>query len=394
MATDKIKIAIISFGLCDINITLAKYLSKYIKVDLYIVMNQNMKKHSIMNFDNVKTEDGFLPEEILDKSIDGKVRRYISGAFKHRVFLYPGSGFKKPANIISFYKFSKFLKEKKYNGIHFSGNDISQFFISVFMWNVPKIHTIHDYIGHEGERKFIAELLNKYLVITKRQKIFHSGFCLTQINAALLKMRKASINHIPFGCLEVYRMWKDPLTQEDRNKILFFGRIAPYKGIKYLIMAILIIKKEFPDLKVTLAGECWSNFDINGLKNDSTYTIIKRYIPEEIVKLIQESSLVVCSHTDATQSAVIMTAYAFNKPIVATRVGGIPEVVDDGITGVLVPPRDHKSLAKSIIYLLKNPEKRKMMTENIEKKNSEGEFNWDHIAKRTVKVYEKAIKVK
>jgi len=159
-----------------------------------------------------------------------------------------------------------------------------------------------------------------------------------------------------------------------------------------LIEAVPFIKKHIAGLKVTLAGEGQYDFDIGALAADDTYRVINRFVSsEELARLVQESSIVVCPYTGATQSAVIMTAYAFNKPVVTTNVGGIPEVVEDQVTGILVPPRDPEKLSEVIIDLLKNTEKRKKMSRDIEAKYNKGVFSWDNIADMTIRVYQKAI---
>jgi glycosyltransferase involved in cell wall biosynthesis len=86
-----------------------------------------------------------------------------------------------------------------------------------------------------------------------------------------------------------------------------------------------------------------------------------------------------------------MTAYAFNKPVVASSVGGIPEVVTDNVTGTLVPARNPRALAEAIIDLLLNRGKRARMKKNIEKECLEGKLSWDNVAKETIEVYQKAI---
>ena len=87
-----------------------------------------------------------------------------------------------------------------------------------------------------------------------------------------------------------------------------------------------------------------------------------------------------------------MTAYAFNKPVVASAVGGIPEVVEHNVTGKLVPPREPQALADATIDLLLHDNKIKDMKKNIQKKCFKGELSWDYIAKQTIDVYRKASK--
>jgi glycosyltransferase involved in cell wall biosynthesis len=109
-----------------------------------------------------------------------------------------------------------------------------------------------------------------------------------------------------------------------------------------------------------------------------------------VTKLFQEASLVVLPYIDGSQSGVIPMAYAFSKPVVTTNVGSLPENVDDGITGYIVPPRDSQKLAEAIIDLLINSEKRKKMGMNAFKKTQE-ELAWKNIATKTLEIYKKAL---
>jgi glycosyltransferase involved in cell wall biosynthesis len=87
---------------------------------------------------------------------------------------------------------------------------------------------------------------------------------------------------------------------------------------------------------------------------------------------------------------VISSAYGFKKPVVATDVGSIPEIVDDGVTGFIVPPKNPEALAEAIIKLLKDEKLRKQMGENAYKK-LKTDLSWDNIAEKTIEVYREAI---
>ena len=74
-----------------------------------------------------------------------------------------------------------------------------------------------------------------------------------------------------------------------------------------------------------------------------------------------------------------------------TDVGSISEVVDDGITGFIIPPKDSESLAKTVSTILNNSDLRKQMGENSYKKMKE-ELSWEKISKKSIEIYKKAIK--
>jgi len=109
-----------------------------------------------------------------------------------------------------------------------------------------------------------------------------------------------------------------------------------------------------------------------------------------VSELFQKASVVVLPYIDGSQTGIIPIAYAFKKPVIVTNVGSIPEVVDDGKTGYIVPPRNEKKLAEAIIDILRDEHKRKQMGENAYKKMKE-ELSWDKIAEKTIRVYEEII---
>ena len=125
--------------------------------------------------------------------------------------------------------------------------------------------------------------------------------------------------------------------------------------------------------------------------NKERFIVYNEYIADEsVAELFQRASVVVLPYIDGSQSGVIPQAYAFKKPVVITNVGSLPENVEDGITGFIVPPKNSKDLAARIIELLTNDEKRKQMGANAYCK-TQNELAWESIAPQTVAVYEKAL---
>ena len=105
--------------------------------------------------------------------------------------------------------------------------------------------------------------------------------------------------------------------------------------------------------------------------------------------LFRRASVVVLPYTEASQSGVLAFAYTFGKPVVVTDVGSLPEVVDEGETGLVVPPKDTQALAEAVVSVLSNPEKRRAMGEKAYLKATT-DLSWDRIAEQTMGVYEEA----
>lgn len=139
------------------------------------------------------------------------------------------------------------------------------------------------------------------------------------------------------------------------NVLLFFGFVREYKGLKYLLKAMPSVLSRI-DAHLLVVGEFWDNKApylelIEELGIVSAVTIVDRYIPnEELGLYFSAADVVVLPYVDATQSGVTQLAYGFEKPVITTSVGGIPEVVKNGETGLLVPPKDSKALAEAIVH--------------------------------------------
>jgi glycosyltransferase involved in cell wall biosynthesis len=251
-----------------------------------------------------------------------------------------------------------------------------------------KVYTLHDYLPHSGEWKATPLILNNIYTRLDYQFIQHYYF-LSASFSDFFKVPPQRVHTVYCGPLDVYKSFINGEVNEEPATILFFGRISRYKGLDYLIQAFSEVKKIIPKAKLVVAGkgDFWFKPE-----NDGTYEVYNRHISnEELVNLIQRATIIVTPYTDATHSAVIMTAYAFNKPVVASSVGGIPEVVTDNVTGTLVPARNTRALAEAISDLLLNREKRARIKKNIEKECFTGKLSWDNVAKKTIEVYQRAI---
>jgi len=138
------------------------------------------------------------------------------------------------------------------------------------------------------------------------------------------------------------------------NTLLFFGLIRRYKGLPQLLEALPLVLQEL-DCTLLIVGEFYEGKDhclhlINTLGLASAVRIIDRFVPDDEVGLyFSAADLVVLPYESATQSAIVPIAYAFERPVVATRVGGLAEAVRDGETGLLVDPHNPGSLAEAII---------------------------------------------
>ena len=152
---------------------------------------------------------------------------------------------------------------------------------------------------------------------------------------------------------------------QEEPAILFFGRIWPYKGLEYLIKAEPLITAKIPEAKIVIAGTGEDFQRYRSMMIPDKFEILNEYVSDEKrAELFSRASVVVMPYVEASQSHVPSIAYRCGKPVVATNVGGLPEMVEDGKTGFLVPPRDVDALAAAIVRLMESKSLRKEFAEN------------------------------
>lgn len=147
-----------------------------------------------------------------------------------------------------------------------------------------------------------------------------------------------------------------------------------------------------PVVSVVIAGRGEEMSKYRSLMQDpAEFEVHLRWIDEdERVAFFQRASVVAVPYTEASQSGVVPMAYTFGKPVVATRTGGLPDVVEHGETGLLVPPRDEDALADAIIKLLRDAELRRRLGRNGREKLLT-EWSPKVVARQTADVYRRAI---
>ncbi|MFE1860865.1 glycogen synthase [Streptomyces anandii] len=186
----------------------------------------------------------------------------------------------------------------------------------------------------------------------------------------------------------------------DRPYVLFVGRITRQKGVPHLLRAVRDID---PSAQVVLCAGAPDTPEIDREFRD-LYEELSRvregvhWIPQmlprpDVVQLLTHAAVFVCPSVYEPLGIVNLEAMACGTPVVASRVGGIPEVVEDGRTGVLVDVDDdfEPGLARALDRVLGDPEAARRMGEAGRRRAVE-EFGWDAVARRTVRLYGEILK--
>jgi glycosyltransferase involved in cell wall biosynthesis len=329
-----------------------------------------------------------LPEEFtghLNKKIISCLPRFKSPLFN-------------PINFLTFAKRLGTISQFKPDVIHLQlGGKVlvlPTFVYCKIIKRYPIVTTFHDIKIHQGEESRSAEFM-LYFIRKYSSQIFVHGNKMREQIIKTYHLPGEKVHSIQFAehGVTTFVQLKNKKMRCNDNLVLFFGRIYQYKGLEYLIKAEPLITKELPNVKIVIAGigENFKKYEDMMANRRDNFIVHNYYISNhEAAELFQKCALVVVPYIEASQSGVTITAYGFKKPVVVTNVGSLSEIVDDGETGFIVPPRDAKALADAIIKLLKNNDLRKMMGENAYKKLKQ-ELSWDNVVSKTVEVYRNVI---
>jgi len=174
--------------------------------------------------------------------------------------------------------------------------------------------------------------------------------------------------------------------------LLFFGYIKPYKGLEYLLQAWARVIRSYPDARLVIAGEGLCSMRpvyhlVDSLNLRGSLVLQIGYIPRSDAQYcFCAADAVVLPYTRIATSSVVPLAYQFARPVIATSVGGLPEIVRDNQTGFLVPPRAEEALADAICRAFCDRERLASMGAYA-RRWFETERRWDQVARQTTDLY-------
>jgi len=145
--------------------------------------------------------------------------------------------------------------------------------------------------------------------------------------------------------------------------VILFSRLNRMKGIEYFLEATVLVLKQFPDVKFVIAGDGGNRAELEaytaklGVAGSVLFIGFRTDLPD----LLREADISVLPSLSEGLSNSLLEAMQAGVPVIATDVGGNPEIVDDGVSGLLVPVRDSEALAKAMIRMFADPAMRKCM---------------------------------
>jgi glycosyltransferase involved in cell wall biosynthesis len=180
---------------------------------------------------------------------------------------------------------------------------------------------------------------------------------------------------------------------DDRPVALFFGGLRPSKGVGDLLEAFAGARDEI-EASLLIVGHPTAGFPLDGLRRRvaelglaGDVVIDPNYLPlDEVGALMRTARVIVLPYRSATASGSLQVAFAFGKPVVVTNVGGLPEAVDHGSTGLVIPHGDRDALTRALVKLLSDPGQSEAMGEAA-REAAEVRFSWLPIADKLLSTY-------
>ena len=182
---------------------------------------------------------------------------------------------------------------------------------------------------------------------------------------------------------------------EGATTIVCVGMLRPDKGQNFLLQAMALLKARGVELTLVLAGSATAESAEyeTGLKRQAEEQGLRVHFlgyREDVSGLMQMADLVVIPSLTEAQPRVAVQAFATGRPVVASRVGGVPEIVHDGETGWLVPPAEPQALANAVARVLADPAAAARVAQGA-RALAETRMRFDHRMAETLETYEKAI---
>lgn len=256
----------------------------------------------------------------------------------------------------------------------------------------PRITALCDnIIPHEkrpGDRLFSAWFIgacHDFVVMSREVE--------RQIKQFLPAKSKASSSVVRFAEHPIYDIYGAPMDMAtarallalplNKKLILFFGFIRPYKGLDLLLEAL----SQCPEtIELVVAGECYGSWEgyaeqLKRLQLENRVHLFTDFIPtQEVAHYFSAADLVVQPYKSATQSGISQIAFHFDKPMIVTRVGGLPEIVRDGVSGLVVEP-DPVAIAAAIRRFF-DQDLAQPMRDGVRKEK--WRFSWENLAGQLV----------
>lgn len=214
----------------------------------------------------------------------------------------------------------------------------------------------------------------------------------SELRAARRRVRRVEV--IPHGDEGIF-LTGEPIDVSTTDAVaLFFGTLQAYKGLDLLLDAFRLVRERLPHARLIIAGVPAADVDLDALRQRAHAAggVEWRlgYVPlEEVADLVSAARLVVAPYRFANTSGVAHLAHTFARPVIATEVGDLPETVQHGMSGLIVPPADRAALADALCALL--VDSTRAATLGRAGRERLADRSWPVVAERVERIYESCL---
>ena len=328
-------------------------IKNHVDIHLLIEVSPDSRKSTVFELSDTKQYKRLEKlKQVLSPELWQLFEPYFENISSVEVLFFKGKSMLGLDSIMGGFFLGRLIHSRNYDVVHFdtaSGRAISSLF---FLKKHKLALTIHDPVPHVGEESLLLDLVRYFYKRQARSISFYSSYSTgvfkkfnKHVNGKLTQLRLQ-----PYSFIAQFK--QTPIA--NRRFILFFGQLSYYKGIDLLLEAIPKVLNVYPHEHFIIAGKSQGFIVDKKLLEQYPYhiTFFDDYLSvEQLSHLIHASKFVVCPYREATQSGVLMTAFAMGKTVMATNIGAFREYISDGINGMLTQPEPH-SIANGIMKMV------------------------------------------
>lgn len=262
-------------------------------------------------------------------------------------------------------------------------------FIKIFLPKSKIVYVRHnppEFENVRGKLNRLLQVLDDYMT-RKADFIFTFSDYVRNVLIEEKVVVSQKVKNIGYGLYQSFKGdgYRKKFFKDGPLKVLFIGRILPYKGVEVLLKSLVILKEQGADIHSTIAGEgelSDSQKEIDYL--GSSLRLENRWVSDSELKVfINDADVIIAPYVKASQSGPVNLAVTFGVPLIVSNAGGLPELVLNGVTGLVVQKNDSKALAEAILHMSKNREALELMSERTIV-FGETELTWDAAVERAV----------
>ena len=381
------RIAIISFTFSESTICLAKHIAECgVSVDYYYVDNANaICKGKTEAFE-------FNPQQPwhthrLEAPDMSEMAAYMKGLPVNIHVL----GLDTSRRFLGRYKFSLWclfrrIKRQKYDIINIVGQNSFAHRCHNALRGQNIVHTFHE-VGSHQDGVSSSPVVNAS--IADHSKVIVHSQSTYERYVQLDGVRKENVQIIPFGKFDTALLYAKSVDMQiplDLSKptFLFFGLLKPYKGLDILAAAMKELSSMHQQFNLIIAGK-GDDPQLRYFKSLDNCFVLNRYISnDEMMHLIEICNALVLPYHTASQTGIIPICALYSKPVIATAVGAFPEMVSDGVNGILVKPESPAQFAESLKACIEEPSVLDNLSKGMSQFGKGDRFDWDKIAEKTI----------